>query len=109
MSAFKAANPGAVLEDFVRWHSPRDWLPEDLTEASAPTEVPGWPPRGKLSKRMQADSFWGELWERADALPVTDQRPLFDHTREAEKVRERINGKPNGISFSVAPLSRCAF
>jgi Rab3 GTPase-activating protein catalytic subunit len=21
MSAFKAANPGAVLEDFVRWHS----------------------------------------------------------------------------------------
>ena len=28
MSAFKAANPGAVLEDFVRWHSPREWLPD---------------------------------------------------------------------------------
>eukprot|EP00965_Chrysotila_dentata_P097889 3236338-Pleurochrysis_carterae.AAC.1 len=28
--AFKAANPGCVLEDFVRWHSPRDWIP--LTE-----------------------------------------------------------------------------
>jgi hypothetical protein len=26
MSAFKAANPGCVLEDFVRWHSPRDWI-----------------------------------------------------------------------------------
>ncbi|GJP82520.1 hypothetical protein CLOP_g12767 [Closterium sp. NIES-67] len=26
MAAFKAANPGAVLEDFVRWHSPNDWL-----------------------------------------------------------------------------------
>ena len=25
MSAFKAANSGAILEDFVRWHSPRDW------------------------------------------------------------------------------------
>lgn len=25
MSAFKAANPGCTLEDFVRWHSPRDW------------------------------------------------------------------------------------
>ncbi|KAJ1626254.1 Rab3 GTPase-activating protein catalytic subunit-domain-containing protein, partial [Pavlovales sp. CCMP2436] len=24
--AFKAANPGVVLADFVRWHSPRDWL-----------------------------------------------------------------------------------
>jgi hypothetical protein len=25
MESFKAANPGAVLADFVRWHSPRDW------------------------------------------------------------------------------------
>lgn len=31
MQAFKAANPGAVLEDFVRWYSPADWIeqPED--------------------------------------------------------------------------------
>ena len=27
MQAFKAANPGCVLEDFVRWRSPADWLP----------------------------------------------------------------------------------
>jgi Rab3 GTPase-activating protein catalytic subunit len=96
MSAFKAANPGAILEDFVRWHSPRDWLPED-DRVDTPGEAPGgatcaevpdsWPPRGYLSRQMQADSFWGELWERAECLPVTDQRPLFDHTREAEKVR----------------------
>ena len=26
MSAFKAANPGCSLLDFVRWHSPRDWV-----------------------------------------------------------------------------------
>ena len=25
MESFKAANPGSVLGDFVRWHSPRDW------------------------------------------------------------------------------------
>jgi len=25
MSAFKAANPDAVFEDFIRWHSPGDW------------------------------------------------------------------------------------
>lgn len=26
MEAFKAANPGGTLEDFVRWYSPRDWV-----------------------------------------------------------------------------------
>ena len=25
MESFKAANPGSILSDFVRWHSPRDW------------------------------------------------------------------------------------
>jgi Rab3 GTPase-activating protein catalytic subunit len=29
MSAFKAANPGSILEDFVRWHSPKDWRRKD--------------------------------------------------------------------------------
>ncbi|CAI7854247.1 unnamed protein product, partial [Closterium sp. NIES-54] len=27
MQSFKAANPGCVLEDFVRWYSPPDWSP----------------------------------------------------------------------------------
>ena len=26
MEAFKAANPGCILGDFVRWYSPRDWI-----------------------------------------------------------------------------------
>ena len=26
MAAFKAANPKGGLEDFVRWHSPKDWI-----------------------------------------------------------------------------------
>lgn len=25
----QAANPGAVLEDFIRWYSPRDWIEEE--------------------------------------------------------------------------------
>ena len=25
IQAFKAATPAARFEDFVRWHSPRDW------------------------------------------------------------------------------------
>ncbi|KAG0324380.1 Rab3 GTPase-activating protein catalytic subunit, partial [Dissophora globulifera] len=48
MSAFKAANLGCVLGDFIRWHSPKDWDNE----------------RRQMSSRM-ADSgnFWQELWE----------------------------------------------
>ena len=30
MSAFKAANPGACLADFIRWHSPRDWVEQEV-------------------------------------------------------------------------------
>lgn len=30
MESFKAANPGCVLADFVRWHSPRDWDTEKV-------------------------------------------------------------------------------
>lgn len=26
MEAFKAANPGCILADFIRWCSPRDWI-----------------------------------------------------------------------------------
>lgn len=32
MEAFKAANPGSILEDFVRWYSPNDWIPGPETE-----------------------------------------------------------------------------
>jgi Rab3 GTPase-activating protein catalytic subunit len=29
MESFKAANPSALFEDFIRWYSPRDWLEEN--------------------------------------------------------------------------------
>ncbi|KHN71487.1 Rab3 GTPase-activating protein catalytic subunit [Toxocara canis] len=31
MQAFKAANPGCIFEDFVRWHSPRDYIIDEAT------------------------------------------------------------------------------
>lgn len=29
MESFKAANPRAKIEDFIRWYSPRDWIESD--------------------------------------------------------------------------------
>lgn len=50
MEAFKAANPGACVEDFVRWHSPRDWI-----------ETEGV---GKLTERMvESGNLWNKCWK----------------------------------------------
>ncbi|KAG0366907.1 Rab3 GTPase-activating protein catalytic subunit-domain-containing protein [Gamsiella multidivaricata] len=76
MSAFKAANPGCVLGDFIRWHSPKDWDDE----------------KQQMSTRM-ADSgnFWQKLWEKSEPLPARQQKPLFDHHQEATKVLAYLN------------------
>lgn len=93
MSAFKAANPDAVFEDFIRWHSPKDWESDDCqesegSESAALDEVKTiWPPRGRLSERMSdyANS-WRKIWNDAPALPISSQKPLLDPYREGEKV-----------------------
>ena len=44
MAAFKAANPGGCFADFVRWHSPKDWL------SNTASGIPG-----QLSLRMSPE------------------------------------------------------
>lgn len=94
MSAFKAANPDAVFEDFIRWHSPGDWENGD-NEESRPSKTPAtkglkddWPPYGRLSQRMsEQGNLWRKIWNDTPALPLYEQKPLLDHFREGEKVR----------------------
>lgn len=35
MESFKAANPRAKIEDFIRWYSPRDWIVDEGMECLA--------------------------------------------------------------------------
>ncbi|XP_021851525.1 uncharacterized protein [Spinacia oleracea] len=88
MSAFKAANPDAVFEDFIRWHSPGDWVSEGSDEKESGTRLSGdWPPRGRLSKRMSDHgNFWRKLWNDAPALAAYEQKSLLDPNREGEKI-----------------------
>lgn len=82
MEAFKAANPGASLSDFVRWYSPRDWVPPLVDQASGRVIE-----EGHLSHRMQLPgNTWQEVWETARPTPAHRQKRLFDDTKEAEKV-----------------------
>ncbi|KNC55059.1 Rab3 GTPase-activating protein catalytic subunit [Thecamonas trahens ATCC 50062] len=71
MCGFKAANPGAVVEDFVRWHSPRDFDEESRS----------------LSVRFAGDAgdnLWLRLWDKAQPAPMWEQEPLFDCEKQAE-------------------------
>ncbi|XP_021716287.1 rab3 GTPase-activating protein catalytic subunit-like isoform X2 [Chenopodium quinoa] len=89
MSAFKAANPDAVFEDFIRWHSPGDWINDDIegNKISGTRLSSDWPPKGRLSKRMSDHgNFWRKLWNDAPALAAYEQKPLLDPNREGEKI-----------------------
>eukprot|EP00210_Caulerpa_lentillifera_P009696 g9251.t1 len=67
MAAFKAANPQGQLSDFVKWHSPKDWVRHENGE-------------GCLSQRMshEKDNKWQTLWTEVEPCPAIEQLPLFD-------------------------------
>ncbi|XP_044474391.1 rab3 GTPase-activating protein catalytic subunit-like isoform X2 [Mangifera indica] len=87
MQAFKAANPGCILEDFVRWHSPPDWT---ASEQSNENEFDGCDcssAKGQLSRRMKKEgNLWVELWETAKPVPAVKQVPLFDEDLAVEGI-----------------------
>lgn len=69
MEAFKAANPSACFEDFVRWYSPNDYVD------------------GTLSARFAVpDNLWSQLWTNAKSESVAKQKLLFDYTKVAESI-----------------------
>ncbi|XP_061368119.1 uncharacterized protein LOC133311118 [Gastrolobium bilobum] len=89
MQAFKAANPGCILDDFVRWHSPPDWI-----ESEASTEDSDFldggeslSVRGQLSRRMRKEgNLWREFWETSKPVPAVKQAPLFDEDLAVEGI-----------------------
>lgn len=86
----QAANPGCVLEDFVRWYSPRDYVEEEVVDEKGDTVV-----TGTLSPRMKIPgNMWVEAWDTARVTPARRQKRLFDDTKEAEKVTEFSWMKP---------------
>ena len=92
MSAFKAANPGSCLADFVRWHSPRDWISdENGDERVRKGSKSPLAPTGCLSERMRNEgNAWRTLWRDSPRLPASRQKPLFDPIREGEKALHHL-------------------
>ncbi|KAJ3219647.1 Rab3 GTPase-activating protein catalytic subunit [Clydaea vesicula] len=99
MEAFKAANPGSCIEDFVRWHSPRDFQFDDDG-------------KGYLSDRMKdPKNLWQEFWRKTKPIPISKQKSLFDFEKEAEKVLNYLEHlSPFIILHQLLPtLFLCAF
>uniref|UniRef100_A0A7N0RFL3 Rab3 GTPase-activating protein catalytic subunit n=1 Tax=Kalanchoe fedtschenkoi TaxID=63787 RepID=A0A7N0RFL3_KALFE len=101
MSAFKAANPDSIFEDFIRWHSPGDWESDDNDNPGVPKSrlmeglQTSWPPKGRLSQRMSdRGNSWRKIWDETPALSVAEQKPLFDPNREGEKIVHYLETVP---------------
>ncbi|KAK6154436.1 hypothetical protein DH2020_008684 [Rehmannia glutinosa] len=85
----QAANPGCILEDFVRWHSPPDWMENetssDLDDTSDGGDLSSV--KGQLSRRMQKEgNLWRELWETSKPVPAVRQSPLYDEDLAVEGI-----------------------
>ncbi|GMH42664.1 hypothetical protein BSKO_10583 [Bryopsis sp. KO-2023] len=87
MAAFKAANHGCALEDFVRWHSPKDWIKDEKGS-------------GKLSLRMsQANNRWKQHWQEVEPCPAARQIPLMDPLVEGERAMHYLETIPPSELF----------
>ena len=79
MSAFKAANPGAVFQDFISWYgNPSNPLQQYEDDASVKTKSAMEEAQEALLVLDATRTFWSETWEEAEACPASNQDPLFD-------------------------------
>lgn len=102
MRAFKAANPGAVFQDFVTWYgNPGNPLDDYKEEEPAETQTmvdPNDSSAGKLEMASQAllilsstRDFWSDTWDDAPACPAMEQESLFDVISTMEMVLDHLN------------------
>ena len=85
MSAFKHANPSAVMADFVRWYFPSCYNQENGETNVGHTFI--------------------SLWENAEPIRARDQEKIFDPISEMEFAMESLNVlDPIEIIKSIIPV-----
>uniref|UniRef100_A0A7S3Q2Y0 Rab3 GTPase-activating protein catalytic subunit n=1 Tax=Chaetoceros debilis TaxID=122233 RepID=A0A7S3Q2Y0_9STRA len=89
MSAFKAANPKALFQDFVNWYgNPENPLDQYEDESSfnignpfalvSPSKTPEDEAMEAIFVLNATREFWGDCWNDSKPKPAADQEPLFD-------------------------------
>ncbi|KAJ1972343.1 hypothetical protein H4R35_004727, partial [Dimargaris xerosporica] len=95
MEAFKAANPGCVLGDFVRWHSPRDWVSDELLDG---TSAMGNEPRS-VETRLSAATDGRNDPPSATLSSIASGKGL--DCSDAQTLRDGVN-PPGQLSLRMA-------
>lgn len=101
VTSIQAANPGCLLEDFVRWYSPRDWIQEDadkdnstpgITETGSSAQCP---PQNSETRDLKSNTTLTEGEESGqagqDAQSMTAPRRDTDILVVGEEV-EAVGG-----------------
>ena len=97
MSAFKAANPGCDLEDFIHWYGqPRSALTDDqqaqellsslsssTVDAPNPEPCPSPPAASSLAVERTRE-FGSKAWKETPSMGAEDQEPLFQASDTVE-------------------------
>ncbi|CEF63775.1 Rab3 GTPase-activating protein catalytic subunit [Strongyloides ratti] len=79
MSAFKAANPKCCFKDFIRWHSPNDWILNNENK------------KYELSIRMSGnDNIWKKTWDKSKPISIYKQKKHFDESEEWKKTIDKL-------------------
>lgn len=97
MSAFKAANPGAIFRDFISWYgNPGNPLEDYCTSSmSSSQSAPGEETAGSVAYNLDKASeamyiltetrdFWSNTWNEASETPASEQQPVFDAASTVE-------------------------
>ncbi|XP_074597840.1 RAB3 GTPase activating protein subunit 1 [Brevipalpus obovatus] len=87
MEAFKAANPGCKLEDFVRWHSPRDFIEEE-----AETE--------KVEKAKAKEKEKREKEERKSVAISHHSSPLDKQSTSQDLIDQKLSSQSDPVVVS---------
>lgn len=90
-SAFKSANPGAELQDFLAWRR-AEGLPDSEDEEQADGHD------AAAAVRKLPNGWRSLVWERAPPMPAVEQSSLFDPLLEAEKVLHSLESA-DGMQF----------
>ncbi|KAL7192618.1 hypothetical protein ACSBR2_024441 [Camellia fascicularis] len=99
MQAFKAANPGCILEDFIRWQSLPDWTE---MEPSGEAKVTS----NDVDLLSTKGNLWRELWETGKTVPAVKQAPLFDEDLAVYETVEMMILKPEEAEQPQQPRPR---